>query len=176
MRQVARREELVMACPSKTICVLLSAALVATQLDGCAQPAKHHGATLLSMEGSDIPTRSFELPESTPPGMGEVLLFGRVQVIEAGVNAPDLPYNAAIFLTAEGAPDKPIPLWPSSAFKRASVPYSPDKDGRFAIIAPAGKYGLQLIYRSPKIGWIAVDAGVRILGAGASGAIYLGDM
>lgn len=162
---------------SKGLCGLVSAALLITQLDGCAQAAKDHRASLLSMEGSDIPTRSFGLPESRPPMEGEVLFFGRVQVIEVDSgNAPDLSCNAALFLTAEDAPDKPLPLWPSSAFKRASIPYSPDKDGHFAIIAPPGKYGLQLIYRSPKIGWIAVDASVHTLAQGASGAIYLGDL
>src|SRR5215472_8117746 len=142
----------VATCLSKGLCGLLSAALLITQLDGCAQAAKNPRVSPLSMEGSDIRTRSFDLPESTPPAEGEVLFFGRVQVIEVDSgNAPDLSSNAALFLTAEDAPDKPIPLWPSSAFKRASIPYSPNKDGRFAIIAPPGKYGLQLIYRSSKI-------------------------
>lgn len=166
-----------MAHPSKALSMLLSAALIVAQIDGCAQAPKNDRATLLSMEGSDIHTRSFALPESAPPGTGEVLLFGRVYVIEAGsTSVSDLSHNTALFLTAEDAPDKPIPLWPSSAFKRASVPYSPDKDGRFAIIAPAGKHGLQLIYRSAQAGWLAVDTGLRISGEGASGAIYLGDV
>jgi hypothetical protein len=79
-----------------------------------------------------------------------------------------------LFLTADNAPNKPIPLWSTHARKLASLPVSPSNDGRFEIIAPAGTYRLQVVYRDADVGWLAIDPGVRIQAKDARGAVYVG--
>jgi len=131
---------------SKTLCVLHSVTLVITQSAGCAQAPKRDSTALPTIAGTEVPTR---VRGSAFLSSEDIALFERLEIVETGNHKPlDLHYDAALFLTADNAPNKPIPLWPASELKRASEPFSPTKDSRFQIIAPSGNYGVQVVYRS----------------------------
>lgn len=163
---------------TRAVCILLSTALVVTQTAGCAQAPKVNtgaGTRIPVVPASDLATRQPDPRLDIRLAANEVLLFGRLEVVSTGTGTTaDLWYDSALFLTADDAPTQPIPRWPTTSLKRASVPFSPSRDGRFQIVAPAGTYRLQVVYRNADVGWLAIVPAVRIEATKAGEAIYVG--
>jgi hypothetical protein len=163
---------------TRAVCVLLSTALVVTQTAGCAQAPKVNtgaGTRIPVVPASDLATRQPDPRLDIRLAGNEVLLFGRLEVVSTGTGTTaDLWYDSALFLTADDAPTQPIPRWPTTSLKRASVPFNPSQDGRFQIVAPAGTYRLQVVYRNPDVGWLAIVPAVRIEATKAGEALYVG--
>jgi len=163
---------------TRAICLMLSIALVVTQTAGCAHKGTANtgaGTRIPNITNSDIHTRQPDPRNGIRLEGNEVLLFGRLEVTRTGA-APvtELWYDSALFLTAEDAPAQPIPRWPAKSLKRASVPFSPSADGRFELLAPAGKYRLQVFYRDAEVGWLAIVPAVEIDATRPGAALYVG--
>jgi hypothetical protein len=164
---------------TRAVCVLLSTALVVTQTAGCAQAPKVNagaGTRIPVVPASDLATRQPDPKLDVRLAGTEVLLFGRLEVVSNGAGTTaDLWNDSALFLTADDAPTQPIPRWPTTSLKRASVPFNPSRgDGRFQIVAPAGTYRLQVVYRNADVGWLAIVPAVRIEATKAGEALYVG--
>jgi hypothetical protein len=161
---------------SKSVCRLLIVVLIC-QILGCAGEPKNSPLTDVPAIGdSDIALRRYH-GEDTALAGNEVLLFGRVQIREANrAEMADLSFDSALFLTAQDAPHKPIPLWNTAQLRKASKPFEPDKDGFFAAIVPTGEYHLQVVYRSSEAGWLAIDPGVRIRVEQSGLAVHIGEL
>jgi hypothetical protein len=165
-----------MSTISKMICAVLIPALIG-QLPGCSSAPKGENKTAVpEISNSEVALRRIYGSGPTLE-QNEVLLFGRLQINDRGlVGQPDLPFNAALFITTADAPHKPIPLWPKSALRKASMAFDTDKDGRFAVILPKGTWRLQVVYRSREAGWIAIDPGVQMQTSDAGAAVYVGEL
>jgi hypothetical protein len=162
-----------MGSVSKSLCIVLILALIG-HLPGCAS------TTPVSTDVPTIGDSEIRLHryygEGVALGNDEVLVFGRLQVIDEGSGVkPDLSFDAALFVTARNAPHSPIPLWSKSALRKASKPFETDKDGFFAAMVPKGSYRLQVVYRSPA-GWLAIDPSVQIETGDGGAAVYVGEV
>jgi hypothetical protein len=163
---------------TRTLCLIVSVVLVVTQTAGCTSTETVNpgaGTRIPSVTKSDLNTRVPDPKSDIRLAGNEALLFGRLEVRRIGA-APiaDLWYDSALFLTAEDAPPQPIPRWPSKSLRQASVPFNPSKDGRFELVAPVGKYRLQVFYRDAEVGWFAIVPAVEIDASTPGSAIYVG--